>query len=235
MDEIKSIINHFQNRDYFDEHYEWVNEHIENHFPDSEIRVFHEIMAFDFKVHVYLIKVKSYKFDILITSGMSSLEMEIPKEAENPENLRFAEMMMLIPKGIEFDDVYTGDKKNDYIISMLKRTAKFPHQEDSWIGIGHSIVSDADFEPYGNDTEFVGGVILPSVIFDENFTKIKKKGRIINIYSFFPLYKNEVEYKIDNGYNALLDKIIEADSKEVLDPKRKNLIKKESFITKFLK
>lgn len=57
---------------------------------------------------------------------------------------------------------------------MLKRTAKFPHHEDSWIGTGHSIVSDADFEPYGDDTEFVGGVILPLITFDENFTKIKK-------------------------------------------------------------
>lgn len=224
MDEIKDIINQFQNRDYFDEHYEWINEHIREHFPNSEVSVFHEIMAFDFKVHVHLIKTKSYLFDVLITSGMSCLEMEIPKEAENPEDLRFAEMMMLIPKGIEFGKVYNGEQKNDYIISMLKQTAKFPHQEKSWIGIGHSIVSDANFEPYGNDTEFVGGVILPSVTLDENFTEIKRDGRIINIYSFFPLYKNEVQYKINYGYSALLDKIIEANSKEILNPNRENLI-----------
>ncbi|CAL2106513.1 Suppressor of fused protein SUFU [Tenacibaculum sp. 190524A02b] len=225
MNVIQDIINSFQNRDYFEEHYEWINEHIEKYFPDSEVKVFHELMVFDVKVHVHLIKTKSYKFDVLITSGMSSLEMEIPEEAENSNNLRFAEIMMLIPKKIEFEKVYTGENKNDYIISMLKQTAKFPHQEDSWIGIGHSIVSDANFLPYGDDTAFVGGVILPSVTFDESFTKIKKKGRIINIYSFFPLYKNEVEFKINNGYSALLDKIIEADSKEILNPKRENLIK----------
>ncbi len=229
MDEIKDIINQFQNRNYFDEHYEWINEHIREHFPDSEVSVFHEIMAFDFKVHVHLIKTKSYLFDILITSGMSCLEMEIPKEAENPEDLRFAEMMMLIPKGIEFGKAYNGEQKNDYIISMLKQTAKFPHQENSWIGIGHSIVSDANFEPYGNDTEFVGGVILPSVTLDENFTEIRRDGRIINIYSFFPLYKNEVQYKINHGYNALLDKIIEANSKEILNPNRENLIKPNEY------
>lgn len=235
MDGINSVIDNFQNREYFDEHYEWVIDHIDKYFPEAEVKVFHEIMTFDFKVYVHHIKTKSHKFDILITSGMSSLEMDIPKDTGNPDDFKFAEMMILIPKQIEFENVYTGDKKNDYLISMLKQTARFPHHEDTWIGIGHSIVSDADFEPYGSDTEFVGGVILPSVTFDEDFTKIQRNGRVINIYSFFPLYKNEVEYKINNGYNALLDKIIKANSKEILNPQRKNLINKKSFISSLLK
>lgn len=223
---IDKIIEHFQNKEYFDEHSEWISEHVNEFFPDDDITVFHEILALDFKVHIYLIKSENRSYDILLTSGMSLLEMKVQEEAENKDILKYAELMLLIPKNIEFEQVYAGENKNDYIISMLKQTAKFPHQYDTWIGIGHTIRATEDLQSYGAETDFVGGVILPSVTFDEKFTKIKRNGKVINIYSFFPLYENELQYKIDNGYNALVDLIIKADSKEILNNERKNLIPK---------
>ena len=86
---------------------------------------------------------------------------------------------------------------------------------------------------YSNSTEFVGALILPSVTFDKDFTEIVRDGRKINIYNIFPLYKDELEFKIENGYNKLLDLLIKANGKEVLDLKRKSLISKISFWNKF--
>ncbi len=229
---LKETLDHFQNKKYFDEHAEYISDHLDKYYSESEIKVFHEIMTFDFKVHIYFINSKKHSFNILLTSGMSSLEMNVEEGAKNKEDLRFAELMLLIPKDIEFQQVYTGKNINDWIISMLKQTAKFPHQYDTWIGIGHTIQATADLQTYSAETDFVGGIILPSVTFDEKFTQIKKNGKIINIYSLFPLYKNELEYKIGNGYNAFLDLLIKANSKEVLDNKRKNIIPKKSFWNK---
>jgi hypothetical protein len=219
----------FSERKHYYEHAEWIDNHISKFFDDSLVSVFHEIPTLDLHLDVYFIKPKNSSFNILLTSGMSTLKMNVSEQVENAENVAFAELMMLIPKSIEFQQVYTGANKNDWIISILKRTAKFPHFYNTWIEIGHSIQAEEDLSSYGPDTEYAGALILPSVTFDSNFTEINKNGRKININNVLPLYKNELEFKIENGYKKLLDLLIKADGKEVLDLNRKNLIPKKNF------
>jgi hypothetical protein len=221
--------NPFSDQKHYQEHPEWISDHLDKFFDNNLISVFHEILTLDLHIDVYFIKPENSSFNILLTSGMSLLKMNVSEEAETPEELEFAELMMLIPKSIEFEQVYSGENKNDWIISILKRTAKFPHFYDTWIGIGHTIQAEEDLTPYGADTEFVGALILPSVTFGNDFTVINKNGRKINIYNVLPLYKNEMEFKIENGYNKLLDLLIKANGKEVLDLNRPNLVSKKSF------
>ena len=221
-------INPFAGRTHFHEHAEWISEHLDKFFEQNSMSVFHEMPTLDLHLDVYFIKPKNSQHNILLTSGMSTLRMEVDEQAENPEELEFAELMMLIPKEIEFEQVYSGQNKNDWIISTLKQSAKFPHFYDTWIGIGHTLQAEMDMSPYSNETEFVGALILPSVTFDKNFTEIHKNGRKINIYNVFPLYKDELEFKIKNGYNKLFDLIIKANGKEVLNLNRKSLISKKS-------
>ena len=226
--------NPFSNQKHYHEHAEWIAEHIDKFFDENLVTVFHEIGICDIHVDVYFIKPKNALYNVLLTSGMSTLKMKVSEQVENSSEIEFAELMMLIPKEIEFEDVYSGENKNDWIISILKRTARFPHYYNTWVGIGHSIQAEEDISTYGEDTKFVGALILPSVTFDEKFTKINKNGRRINIYNIFPLYKDELEFKIDNGYNKFLNLLIKANGKEVLDLNRKNLIPKKTFWNKII-
>lgn len=219
-----SYINPFLDRKHYYEHVEWLAEHIDDFFDDKLTSVFHEMPLLDLRVDVYLIELKNKSYNLLVTSGMSVLSMDASNEVEDSEDIEFAELMIMVPKDIEFSDVYTGDKKNDWIITMLKRTAKFPHLHDTWLSIGHSIQAESDMAPYGDDTTYVGALILPSVTFDKSFTEIHKEGRKINIYTLFPLYEEELRYKIANGYNKFLDLLIAANGKEVLDLNRANLV-----------
>lgn len=221
--------NPFSDRRHYYEHAEWISDHLSKFFDDELVSVFHEIPTLDLHLDVYFIKPQNSSFNILLTSGMSTLKMNVSEQVPDPEKTQFAELMMLVPKSIEFGQAYTGRNQNDWIISILKRTAKFPHFYDTWISVGHTIQAEADLTPYGNDTEYVGALILPSVTFDKNFTEIYKDGRKINIYNVLPLYKNEMEFKLKNGYNKLLDLLIKANGKEVLDLNRRNLIPKKSF------
>lgn len=211
----------------FQEHAEWIDNHLSKFYSDDEVFVFHEIMSIDFHLDVYLIKSQKNSFNILLTSGMSSMEMELDQDIKNRNELKFAELMLLLPKEIEFGQIHSGEYENDWIISMLKQTARFPHHYGTWIGVGHTIQATEELEPYDKNTDFVGSIILPSVTFDEDFTKIEINGHEINFYSLFPLYKNELEYKIEVGYNKFLDLLIKANSKEILDINRKNLIPKK--------
>ena len=214
----------FRNRTYFDNHGEAIANHLDKFYKSDEITVFHEMVSPDFHLDVYLINSAKHSFNILLTSGMSLLEMTVPDGVENPETYTFAELMILLPKAIEFGKIFPSENENDWIIGMLKETARFPHHYDTWLAIGHTLQATTEMEPYSGDTDYVGLVILPSVTFDEEFTEIKTAEETINIYSVFPLYKDELEYKIANEYNALLDKLIEKNSKEVFDNKRGNLL-----------
>lgn len=213
----------FKDKRCFDHHAEAIAEHLDKKYKSEEITVFHEMVSLDFHLDVYFINSDQHNFNILLTSGMSTLEMLVPDTVENLAQYKFAELMLLLPKDLEFGKV-TGDNPNDWLIAMLKETARFPHHYDTWLAIGHTLQATADMEPYSENADFAGVVILPSVTFDDEFTTIQVGDDLINVYSVFPLYANEMNYKIENGYNALLDKLIENDSKEIFDYNRSNLL-----------
>ncbi|MBA4058605.1 MAG: hypothetical protein C0490_28070, partial [Marivirga sp.] len=111
--------------------------------------------------------------------------------------------------------------------SMIKQSAKFPHFYDTWIGVGHTIQAHENMKPYSDDTEFCGCLVLPTMTFPEDFQKIHSPNGIINIFGLFPLYKEELDFKIQNGFNEFVQFLIKNNSKEVIDFKRVNFCKKK--------
>ena len=213
----------FRNRTSFDEHAEAISAHLDKRYSSEEITVFHEIFSPDLHLDVYFVQSEKHSFNILLTAGMSTLEMSVPNAVENLKDYQFAELMLLLPKSITFGKV-TGDNPNDWLIAMLKEVARFPHHYDTWLSIGHTLQATAEMQPYAENTNYTGVVILPSVTFDEEFTSVQAGENLINIYSVFPLYADEMNYKIENGYNALLDRLIEKNAKEIFDNNRGNLL-----------
>lgn len=208
------------------EHSEWISDHLLNYFDSECISVFHEIPALDFRMDVYLIRVPNRNYQVLMTTGMSVIEMNIDEDVEEDvkDGLKFAELMMLVPKDITFNDAYTGENPNDWIITMLKMTAKFPHYHNTWLGEGHSIQANMEYQPYSNDSQFYGAVILPSATFRKDFTKIRREGRVINLYTLFPVYKNELEYRREHGFSAFWKRLVKANPKETLNVRRPNIL-----------
>lgn len=213
----------FRNRTSFDEHAEAISTHLDKRYASEEITVFHEIFSPDLHLDVYFVQSEKHNFNILLTAGMSTLEMTVPNVVENPIDYQFAELMLLLPKSITFGKI-TGNNPNDWLIAMLKEVARFPHHYDTWLSIGHTLQATAEMEPYAENTNYTGVVILPSVTFDEEFTSVQAGENLVNIYSVFPLYADEMNYKIENGYNALLDRLIEKNAKEIFDENRANLL-----------
>ena len=118
---------------------------------------------------------------------------------------------------------------------MLKQVAKFPHYNDTWVGVGHTLQATEDMKPYSSDTEFCGCLVLPTVTFPEEFKKINCPEGQINVFSLFPLYKEELVYKIENGFSEFTQFLADKNAKEVLDFNRKNYLKSEGGILGKLK
>jgi hypothetical protein len=219
----KETIQKFQQKKHFYENVETLEKHLDKFFKKDEMVVFHEFLSLDFHLDVFFITPKEKDFNLLLTSGMSLLEMQVSDNISNKDDYRFAELMLILPKEISFGSTIT-DENNDWLVNMLKETARFPHHYDTFFSEGHTLQATHDLQPYNDLTKFAGCVLLPSVTFDTDFTEIQSPNGVINIYSLFPLYKNELEYKLQNGYNKLLDLLINADTKEIFDNNRKNLL-----------
>lgn len=222
---MQALLEKFESKKRYDKHVECLEEHLTNFFSNEETSVFHEVVSFDFHLDVYFIKPKGRAYNMLLTSGMSTFEMTVGNTIPDRSRYRFAELMVLLPKEMKFDLVPTRDEGHGWIISMLKETARFPHHYDTFVTTGHTLQATEDLQPYGRQTEYVGCAVLPSVTFDDDFTKVDCNGNTINIYGLFPLYKNELEFKLQNGYSGLVELLQKANPKEIIDVNRKNMIK----------
>lgn len=221
---MQNTIEKFHDKHQYYEHIECLATHLAGYFKDEEISVFHEVVSLDFHLDVFFIQPADRNYNILLTSGMSLLEMTVPETIEDRAKYSFAELMILLPKSMDFGPMHDVPDKNAWVINMLKQAARFPHHCDTFISIGHSMQATEDLEPYETDTQFVGCVFLPSPSFDSKFTEFNCGKNVINIYSVFPIYKNELEYKIQYGFNAFLDLVIKSNPKDILDNERKNMI-----------
>lgn len=203
---------------------EIIGDHISRFFEDDDISVFHEIVSDKIHVDIFLIKAnKERDYHILMTSGMSSLPMNVPSDLRG---LEYAEVVALLPVNWPLEQKAFEDENNYWPIRQLKHLARFPHMYDTWVGEGHTITNGNPPEPMADKNDFVGIVLLPSITLPEDFLTIESNGQIINVYSMIPLYNEEMDFKLKYGTDELLGKFQKFDIKEIIDINRPNTCKK---------
>jgi hypothetical protein len=62
--------------------------------------------------------------------------------------------------------------------------------------------------------------------FAKDFQTIESSNGTINIYALFPLYKEELEFKIEKGFNEFIKFLIKNNTKEIIEFDRVNYCKK---------
>ena len=104
----------------------------------------------------------------------------------------------------------------------MKVLARLPIASETWLGFGHTIDNEKDFAegtklcaslligPQDMDMGEVGEVcVLPS-------------GEEVNFYQVIPLYREELEYKLEHDADALLEQMAEVSF--VVCPDRRNTV-----------
>lgn len=199
-----------------------VDGHLAKFFKKEEISVFHELVSEIVHVDIYVIKPSEERpYYLLLSSGMSAKPMSHAPEAD----LRYAEVFILLPPTWDFSEEGLKDEANYFPIRILKQIARLPHQIHAWIGFGHTIAEENP-EPYASNNEFVGTLILETDMVGEAFLTIDLPDRKINLYLVVPLYKEELNYKIENGLEELLKQFDKFKTSEILDVKRPNSCRK---------
>lgn len=209
---------------------EEMTEYMDEIFPCQKEKpfVFHEIVSDIVHIDVNIIPPDNGRdYYVLWTSGMSDLPMTLPDGDYDKADYERAELFQFLPKDWKFGeaDVSAGEEYY-WPIRWLKYLARFPHEYKTWLGTGHTLPNGEDYAPLGEGTKMGGFFFLPVISLGENYPGVDplicNDGTKINFLWAIPMYKEEIEYKLEEGFEAMLDLLTEVNFPRVLDPKRPN-------------
>ena len=160
----------------------------------------------------------------LVTMGAGAYKMKVPKGLSGVCDR--AEYVAYLPKDWDLE----SDKEEDYWpIRMLKTVARLPVSEDDWLYISHSVNLTKDGSAVAENTKFNSCMLLPSVGKDGQLVKPLKMGlfgKKIAFYQLYPLYQEELEYKLEHSFDELIERIDDEDlNNHVINIHRKNYCK----------
>jgi hypothetical protein len=203
---------------------EAISGHIEEHLGPVA-NVLHELVSDLVHIDVHVVEpTNEVPYYRLVTSGMSDAPMSVPDELRE---LRFAELMVTLPRTWSLEQEDWQDEANYWPIRWLKTLARFPHEYDTWLGFGHTIPNGDPPEPFADGTQQCCLLVLPSPTVPEGFHKLETAdGKQIHFYSLVPLYREEMNLKLRKGTEDLLNLFDRHGVQDVIDPARKNVARK---------
>lgn len=193
---------------------------IEKEYGDFD-EVLHEIVSPDIHLDIAIVPpTDGQPYYKLITMGAGAYKMNVPRELKSYK-LEHAEYAIFLPK--EWD--IKSDREEYYwAVRQLKNIARLPIETDSWLAYGHTVTANEDFSPVASNTGFNSFVLINSINKNNRTVPPLKLGltKKINFYQVFPLYNEEVNYKIENSLEKLIARFSDKDFDPVVNINRKN-------------
>ena len=221
-DAIWSSAKNNQPEVYTEEEMSAVEQHIKNTFGAFE-NVFHELVSPDIHVDIYVVPPSEKRdYYTLVTMGMGAHRMNVPEELAEYK-LERAELAIALPPDWKLDEESLKEEQWYWPIGLLKVLARLPIAEDTWLGFGHTMDKQS---PFAKDTKLCGALLVgPQDIFWTGCEVCTlPSGEEVNFYQVIPLYRNEIEYKLEHDADALLEKM--AGISFVVNPTRQNALTK---------
>jgi hypothetical protein len=209
-------------------HLEEIEAHLEKHVGKVET-VFHEIVSDLIHLDVLFVKATRVRpYHVLVTSGVSDLPMKVP---DGMENFRRAELLIALPEDWPLSQEDFEDESNYWPVKWLKQIGRLPHEYETWIGWGHTIPNGDPAEPIA-DTQFIGVMVTPPYFLPAEFFQLPtKSGETVCFYMLIPLYREEMDFKLKKGAEALEEKLLKDDSNFILNVNRPNVAKKKGWFS----
>ena len=205
---------------------EAISEHVEKYIGKID-HVFHELVSDLVHIDVLIVNPTPEKnYYTLVTSGMSNLPMQVP---EGAEDFRYAELMLCLPSDWKMSQEAFQQEENYWPIHWLKRLARMPHEYDTWLFDGHTIPNGDPAEPYASNTKLAGMLLsVPATVtqLEEFFTLRLPDERKVHFFSLLPLYKEEMDFKLKQGNDKLVEKLHSNGVNEIVNLNRKNVARK---------
>ena len=189
---------------YTEEEMEAVEAHIQQYFGKFE-NVFHELSSPDIHVDICVVPPSGDRdYYTLVTMGMGAHRMNVPEELAEYK-LERAELAIALPGNWKLKREDLKNERWYWPIRLLKALARLPIASDTWLGFGHTMDNEEDF---AKGTKLCAAILTgPQDTEDGSEVCILPSGEEVNFYQVIPLYREELEYKMEHDADALLDKM----------------------------
>jgi hypothetical protein len=172
--------------------------------------VSHELVPLTPHVDVYAFPggQKGRSFHTLVTGGMSDLQMTLPALARGA------------PRRVELI-FYCFEPRAEYI-DTLRRMAHFPHDNQTWIGYGHTMPNGNPPEPLWGSSVLNTLLFMPTIVRPDSSlpAELILDGEPVHFLWVVPLTTPECNLKLVDGFDAILDLFQENRHPHVFDPAR---------------
>lgn len=194
---------------YTEKEMEAVEQHIQRYFGAFD-RVFHELVSPDIHADICIVPPTAENDHYtLVTMGMGAHRMNVPEELAE-HRLERAELAIFLPSDWKLDEEAMKDERWYWPIHLLKDLARLPIASDTWLGWGHTIDNQ---KPFAENTELCASMLTDLQNTDEGSNRcLLPNGEAVNFYQVIPLYREELEYKLEHGADALIEKQAETDA-----------------------
>jgi len=200
---------------------ERVGQHIAEHIGKASF-VFHELISDLVHVDVHMVDpTPERNYVTLVTSGMSDRPMTVPAGAEA---FRFAELLICLPPDWPLAQEAFQDEANYWPIRWLKMLARLPHEYNTWLGELHTVPNGNPALPFADNTELCCMMVArPALLPPEAWQLVIDAEKAVQFYCLVPLYREEMELKLRDGADPLLELLDEHGVTELLDVGRANV------------
>jgi hypothetical protein len=199
---------------------EQIEAHIERHVGQAST-VYHELISNLVHIDVHIIEPTAERnFYTLVTSGMSDRPMNTPQEFEH---LKYAELLLCLPPTWPLSQQDFEREENYWPVRWLKILARMPHEYDTWLWVTHTIPNGDPPEPFAANTGFCGMLLAQPVLFGDEFLELEvRAGKTVHFLCLLPIYREEMDLKLERGARELFTQLDEVGVTELLDLKRRN-------------
>lgn len=156
----------------------------------------------------------------IVTCGMSSRAMRTPREARE---WRRCELMVNLPEDWPLDAQALGDERWSWPLRWLESLACFPHENHTWLGLGHTLPNDEPPQPLSEDTEQCAVLLSPPYIAGPRFARLDSGREHVHFYGVMPLYREELELAASAGAALLDERFAAAEIVDLIDLERANV------------
>jgi hypothetical protein len=212
----------------YDEKYldtiEMIDSHLVQFVDEDEVVIFEDSESEIHPVDIYWIKpnMEYRPYSILMTCGMSRFAIAVPDEFEDE---RFLEIAMLFPKSWDFDNISSKPETITWPIQHLRTIGKMQVVQDTWLGLGHTVLYKNGNDEFFPGTRFNSTIIFQSITLPKAFTEIENGDDVVKIYSAVPLYPEELRFKLEKDSDLLIERFDKFNIQEVVDVNRINTCK----------
>lgn len=178
-----------------------------------------KITSSDYPLTIHVIRPsKERNYYTLFTNGMSRESMTVPP---SDNQYRFAELAIHLPP--DWDLSLNGLKQTHWSwpVIWLKKIALYPHLEKTWLGRAITIFANGD-----PPKSLVKGCPFVALLLASNLEVGPihlSDGRMIQIYSLIPIYKEEYYFEKNNDLQKLFQRLDQFGISNIVDLNRRNV------------